>query len=83
MSRYIDADAIAEQIKDLLLPTSLMLNDIAQRKIENAPSIDIVRCKECEEYCDWLDGKICMRLGSYHGNTKPNDFCSYGEREGE
>ena len=52
--------------------------------IISAPSIDIVRCKECkrryrsgyrgDEYwvCDFMDAKI-----------KDDDFCSYGEREGE
>ena len=49
--------------------------------IISAPSIDIVRCKECrrryrsgyrgDEYwvCDFMDAKI-----------KDDDFCSYGER---
>ena len=52
--------------------------------IISAPSIDIVRCKECkrryrsgyrgDEYwvCDFMDAKI-----------KDDDFCSYGCREEE
>ena len=52
--------------------------------IISAPSIDIVRCKECkrryrsgyrgDEYwvCDFMDAKI-----------KDDDFCNYGCREGE
>ena len=44
--------------------------------IEEAPSIDIVRCRECLEY----DDDWCM----YWQNViNPDDFCSYGEREGE
>ena len=43
--------------------------------------IDIVRCADCKEYQAWGDGMICMRLGSYHGNTNPNDFCSRGTRK--
>ena len=77
MSRYIDADAIAEQIKDLLLPTSLMLNDIAQRKIENAPSIDIVRCKECK----YWHNKLCATWSQFRTiETEADDFCSYGDK---
>lgn len=51
--------------------------------LSKAPTIDavpVVRCKDCEEYIPWLDRKICARIGSYFGNTKPNDFCSYGKR---
>ena len=77
MSRYIDADAIAEQIKDLLLPTSLMLNDIAQRKIENAPSIDIVRCGECAKR---KKNKFCLEHMRYERDD--NGFCSYGVKKG-
>lgn len=52
-------------------------------------SIDIVRCKECRWACHYVnDGHIECRLYShplrhdYH-EMKPDDFCSYGEREGE
>ncbi len=44
-------------------------------------AVEVVRCKDCEEYIPWLDGeKICGRVGSYYGNTKPDDFCSRGNR---
>lgn len=45
--------------------------------------VEVVRCKDCKEYQKWYaDGDcICMRLGSYYGNTKPTDYCSYGERK--
>lgn len=42
---------------------------------------EIVLCRECEEYKEWDGSKICMRLGSYYGNMKPNDYCSYGVRK--
>ena len=48
---------------------------------QNYPEVvSVIRCKDCIEYQDWLDTKICMRLGSYYGNTKPTDYCSYGHR---
>ena len=70
MSRWIDADA---------LPRHGQRGGIVHWKdIEDAPSIDIVRCKECkyyeakEDWCYWRDEAITA-----------DDFCSYGEREGE
>jgi len=45
--------------------------------------IDIVRCGECK----WFDSKgHCMRLTAEYGtyeDVRTDDFCSYGEREGE
>jgi ribosomal protein L32 len=43
--------------------------------------VEVVHCKDCGEYHQWLRGKICMRLGSYYGYTKPDDFCSCGRRK--
>lgn len=48
--------------------------DIQWKKMLRAA---VIKCSDCEEYREWRDGKICMRLGSYHGNMKPDDFCSY------
>jgi hypothetical protein len=52
-------------------------------RIEVTPS-PVVFCRDCEEYKEWLNGEsVCMRLGSYYGNTKPDDYCSHGHfREG-
>lgn len=61
---------------------------LAEAIIQDAPSIDIVRCKECRhrvveeqswseynEYCDlWCDGN------GYWASVNADDFCSYGER---
>lgn len=51
--------------------------------LQSRPAVDaveVVRCKDCEEYIPWDDGKICGIVGSYFGNTKPNDFCSRGKK---
>lgn len=45
------------------------------------PVNELIRCKDCKEYAEWGDSMICMRLGSYYGDTKPNDFCSRAERK--
>lgn len=38
---------------------------------------ELIMCRNCEQYKEWEDTMICMRLGSYYGNTKPTDYCSY------
>ena len=77
MSRYINADAI----KDLLMKYIGLTNGF-DRAFSEAPSIDIVRCKECK----WAKAngtyQWCGRLDSTARITA-DDFCSYGEREGE
>ena len=74
MNKYIDADDVANAIYHHF-PSIRTMAD-ARGIIEEAPSIDIVRCRECLEY----DDDWCM----YWQNViNPDDFCSYGEREGE
>ena len=48
--------------------------------IEEAPSIDIVRCKECQHW--WVDGDN-MLCHIHYDPTVPEHFCSYGERKSE
>ena len=79
MSRYIDADALIAEMSEKHRPNfhedlkSYHMWIMWYWKLKDAPSIDIVRCKECkhrEEYpC-----KV------YHDDDW---FCADGEREGE
>ena len=86
MSRYIEADEVLEQIRKKLGIKSLDYLLEAERQIvdaiQSAPSIDIVFCKECK----WAKAngtyQWCGRLDSTARITA-DDFCSYGEREGE
>ena len=81
MSRYIDTEWLADNAKEYSLgyyeedewatPLSIL---------DSAPSIDIVRCKECkyEDNCEQM-----VLLSSMCGeveDTRAIDFCSYGER---
>ena len=50
----------------------------AEEVIKDAPSIDIVRCKECENKDNIVD--YCHKTDRW---VTADDFCSYGEREGE
>lgn len=52
----------------------------AAERIKKIQSIDIVRCKECKHW-DTADGECYADRGIYF--PKADDFCSYGEREGE
>ena len=84
MSRYIDA----EELKDTHYNYATgELVPLAWADIENAPHIDIVRCKECRhwigetEYYEDREYKACWQLcGQY---TDSEFWCKYGEREGE
>jgi hypothetical protein len=74
--RLIDADA-------LKIPSEEM---IAKMIIDSAPSIDIVRCKECKwqsVVTDDEEGTSYYMCGVWANATDENVFCSYGEREGE
>ena len=79
MSRYINID-------DISLRKTISVGGLSAkalwRRIQQAPSIDIVRCKECK----WSKAngtyQWCGRLDSTARITA-DDFCSYGEREGE
>lgn len=77
MSRWIDADAIDYRNDKLIDKSVEFLNGVIYMatRIGEAPSIDIVRCKECKHkdpivnYCHENDRNIIA-----------DDFCSYGER---
>ena len=75
MSKYIDAEWLLNFVAEFPDHYTLTVGNL-RAVINDAPSIDIVRCKECVEY----DDDWCM----YWQNViNPDDFCSYGEREGE
>lgn len=88
MSRYIDAEWLKGEIRKAF-PSFYMRVEI-NTLVNLAPSIDIVRCSECkwrkaDNSCDlncrieYLDGTE-TDMWFY---VKPDDFCSYGEREEE
>lgn len=60
---------------------------IARRCIDGLPAIDavpVVRCKDCKYYVNYCGEKCCdifLDGKEEPYQTKPTDFCSYGERE--
>lgn len=77
MSRYINID-------DISLRKTISVGGLSAkalwRRIQQEPSIDIVRCQDCKYWVYNFNG--CSR----NPCTEPwyaADFCNYGEREGE
>ena len=87
MSRYIEADEVLEQIRKKLGIKSLSYLLEAERQIvdaiQSAPSIDIVRCKECRK--SHIDGKTTHYLWctEWGRSTDTYGYCERGERESE
>ena len=99
MNRYIDADAVIMALR-LEYPMMPMFKESqkeweiktegyrkAEEVIKDAPSIDIVRCKECKHWErlnyeapkeGWCDDEMPYSDGRW---VDADDFCSYGERE--
>lgn len=80
MSRYIEADALIEVLKQRGIALSGTIAD--------QPSIDIVRCKECTHWDRVIDENGIERFNfskcvkGHYGNGF-DFYCADGEREGE
>ena len=81
MSRYIALNKVLSELgldhKDYVY---IDKHEVAER-IKKIPSIDIVRCKECKHWWNKYGDSACMLHSDF--TVDADDFCSYGEREGE
>ena len=77
MSRYIDAEWLMNFFTDIPDNFTLTIGNL-RATVNNAPSIDICFCGECKKR---KKNKFCLEHKRYEKND--DDFCSYGEREGE
>ena len=80
MSKYISEDILLEDLWDSKCESDI-LRRVRQAIVDEIIGIEgiyIVRCKECKHI-------YTMDCAFYEvgDNVKPDDFCSYGEREGE
>jgi hypothetical protein len=87
MSKWIDAeycedffDRWESRVKNAE-PVTIDVVQNTRTLLRDAPSIDIVRCKECKHWVS--DGGAIMFCEHTDIPTDANDFCSWGEREGE
>ena len=72
MAEYVNKEEVLKHCEAL----PKLYREAMRLFIKEIPSVNIVRCSECTE----RDDDWCM----YWGNViNPDDFCSYGEREGE
>ena len=79
MSRYIDADALRKKLMEYI-----GLTNGFDKAFNEAPTIDIVRCKECKWWVVAMDENntdedyLKCNMDKW---TDADDFCSYGERK--
>ena len=83
MSRYIDAEWLENNAKEY----SLGYYDydeyaVPLSAVEDAPTIEIIRCGECKYWKSTVQMPNGTEVKCLYGR-KADDFCSYGEREGE
>ena len=85
MSRYIDADHAEFRLQCRGTYHGVIAFDTVKAVLNDAPSIDIVRCEECKNnYNKVLNhGKMKPRCDFTDRVLTEDDFCSRGEREGE
>ena len=83
--RLIDANALISYIDECSQESRFRVYyGYAKSFIDDAPTIDavsVVRCRECK-HCDPENGHCDHHMGTAAPlKRKPDDFCSYGERE--
>lgn len=91
MSRYIDAGALKEKYTMVIKRYSGGIMErpaVLLETIDDAPSIDIVRCKECRHWCchndvDYDQSKFTYYCEVHGISLEGDEFCSYGERKDE
>lgn len=89
MRKWIDADAVIDEMSEKHRPNfhedlkSYHMWIMWYWALKNAPTIDIVRCKECkyEPICNHSVQHTTHEPTSVTIGYKSVDFCSYGERK--
>ena len=83
MSRYIDAEWLKEHTEFISYTGMWHETEtgefVSRETMEEAPSIDIVRCSECEHHEDFPTGISPLTCSLVWGGVFENDFCSYGQ----
>lgn len=89
MSKWISADSIINKFNSHVGFTTCADVKRAIKLIREEPTIDLVRCKDCKWWLGNLtdddalitDGECCFDWDIKM--PQADDYCSYGEREGE
>lgn len=86
MGKLIDSQTAYDVLTDYYHHSTDTQHAALREALGRVPTVEVVRCKNCR-FSDWytaVDGKrycYCMETGAF--GRKENDFCSYGERDGE
>lgn len=86
--RLIDADRLSEAIYDNVpapYEDASWAKENCLAEIEAAQTVDavpVVRCRECKWWQEDDDVGYCDNPDGLDNYAKPDDFCSYGEKEG-
>ena len=83
MPRLIDADEAKRNCERICDPYAVMAAKAQIDSTETMGAVPVVRCRECKhrKYDD-IFGMIWCNRDSCTKRVKPDDFCSYGEKEG-
>ena len=76
MGRLIDAEWLKAQVHNVVLANGALHGCVDKLCIDEAPSIDIVRCGECIRR---KKNKFCLELNRYAKDD--NGHCSWGVKE--
>ena len=86
MSRYIDADAVKNIIRSGVSTDTEADQEYVCERIDEAPSIDLVRCAECRKVREDGGHANCggyLYCRKWKTLVDEDSYCSWGEREGE
>lgn len=75
MNRYIDAEWLTNTLKSR--------GNVLIDSLDSAPSIDIVRCKDCKYWKEsqyYPEFMVCTYVKGATFTRQHDDFCSRGER---
>lgn len=75
MSRYIEAEWLIKESMPLSFSVQKWVNEV---QIMTAPSIDIVRCRECKHF--WKYSDLPTKCVFHLSLVSADDFCSYGDK---
>lgn len=77
--RLIDADVLIADLDKGLWGKDYD-KALAEAIIQDAPSIEIIRCRECKWFDDKDYGEPTRYCTWHESVVNADDFCSYGER---
>lgn len=87
MDEYIEREALLNEAKKRAQAFSVALIYEAIKEAPACDVVEVIRCSECQHWGGVVFGNVCKRwsapLAGMKNCTKPDDFCSYGERKAD